>query len=66
MRKLSELKGLLRSKEINYSAFAKEIGISPSSFSHKLNGKSTFTCSEVDKIISKLSIDKKEIHLYFF
>ncbi|MBE5813147.1 MAG: DUF739 family protein [Clostridiales bacterium] len=66
MKKLSVLKGLLREREINYAVFAKEIGMSASSFSHKLNGKATFTCEEVDRIISKLSIDKCDIPVYFF
>jgi len=65
-RRLVELKGLLRTKEINYSIFAREVGMSPSSFSHKINGKSSFTCKEVDLIVRKLGLGKVDIPFYFF
>lgn len=45
---------------------AKEIGISSTSFSDKLNGKSDFSNSEVTALCDVLSISVSEIPIYFF
>ncbi len=65
-RELVELKGLLREKKINYETLSKEMKMSLSAFSNKINGKSVFNIVEVDKIATIADIEKEKIPLYFF
>ena len=65
-RELLELKGLLRASKYSYKKIAQSIGIHTTTFSDKINGYSTFTLSEADKIIKLLNISVEEISKYFF
>lgn len=65
-RELVELKGLLREKKINYETLSKEMNMSLSALSNKINGKSIFNIVEVDKIATIADIKKEKIPLYFF
>lgn len=65
-RELSELKGILREKKINYETLAKYLKMSLSALSNKINGKSVFNILEVDKIASFVGIKKEDIPNYFF
>lgn len=65
-RELVELKGLLREKKINYETLSKEMNMSLSAFSNKINGKSIFNIVEIDKIATIIGIEKEKMALYFF
>lgn len=65
-RELVELKGLLREKKINYETLAKQLKMSLSALSNKINGKSIFNILEVIKISNLVGIKKEDIPLYFF
>ena len=65
-RELVELKGLLREKKINYETLSKEMNMSLSALSNKINGKSIFNIVEVDKIANIADIEKEKIPVYFF
>lgn len=65
-RELVELKGLLREKKINYETLSKEMNMSLSALSNKINGKSIFNIVEVDKIANIAEIEKEKIPVYFF
>jgi len=47
-------------KGYRQKSLAAAIGISKNSFSHKMNGKSSFRLDEVDKICGILGIEKPE------
>ncbi len=65
-RELVELKGILREKKINYETLSKEIKMSLSAFSNKINGKSVFNLLEAYKIGNLVGIKKEDMGLYFF
>lgn len=65
-RELVELKGLMRQKKVNYETLAKELEISISALSNKINGKSLFNILEADKISKILDMKREEIPVYFF
>lgn len=65
-RVLSELKGKMREKGINYCQMAEKIGLSTSAVSDKINGNSVFDLAEASKMIEILEIPKEEINRYFF
>ena len=47
-------------------AFAKALGIDPSSLSAKLNNKTSWKREEIEKACELLSIPIEDVHLYFF
>lgn len=47
-------------------AFAKALGIDPSSLSAKLNNKSPWKREEIEKACELLEIPIEDVHLYFF
>lgn len=65
-RELTELKGLLRQRKINYETLAKYLRMSLSALSNKINGKSLFNILEVDRIAKFVDIERESIPLYFF
>ena len=65
-RELVELKGLIRERKTNYEALAKQLKMSTSAVSNKINGKSVFNILEAEKISEILNIDKNDITRYFF
>lgn len=56
-----KLRGALREKNIKQSELAREVGMSNSTLSFKMNGKSQFTLEEMKKISEILSKDVMEI-----
>lgn len=51
-----KLKIVLRENNITYAEIAKELGVSESSVSQKINGVSDFYLSEVDILLEKYGI----------
>ena len=51
-----KLKTVLRENNITYAEIAKELGVSESSVSKKINGVSDFYLSEVDILLEKYGI----------
>ena len=51
-----KLKTVLRENNITYAEIAKELGVSESSVSEKINGVSDFYLSEVDILLEKYGI----------
>lgn len=62
----SKLLGRIREFGSTQEKVAKEIGMDKSTLSFKLNGKSSFTSLEIDKICKLLDISNSEIGAYFF
>ena len=62
----SKLRGLIKEKGLSDSELAKEINLSSSSLSLRLNGKVDWTVPEVRAICDVLQIDKSDISQYFF
>ena len=48
------------------AAFAKALGIDPTTLSYKLNNKSEWTTNEIVKACELLNVPLVEAHLYFF
>ncbi len=65
-RELVELKGLMREKKVNYRELSKQLSISISALSNKINGYTIFNILEVEKIVSILKIQPERICIYFF
>lgn len=61
-----KLRGRIREKFGTQDAFAKALGMDPSSLSSKLNGKTEWTRTEIEKACVLLEIPLDEAHLYFF
>ena len=51
------LKGKMREKGLKYADLAAVLGITPTTFSQKVNGKSDFTLSEAEMIKAHLGTD---------
>jgi transcriptional regulator with XRE-family HTH domain len=62
----SKLRGKIKEVFNTQAAFAKEMGMSKTSLSEKLNNKVEFTQKEIKKAIELLHIPKEEIPMYFF
>ena len=62
----AKLRGRIIEKSLRNKDVAEKIGISETSFSYKLTGKSDFTHSELVAICAILEIPFEEIPLYFF
>lgn len=62
----SKLRGLIKEKGLTESDLAKEINLSSSSLSCRLNGKTDWTVPEVRAVCDVLGIEKSEISKYFF
>lgn len=65
-KELSKLKGLLREKKISYKHISNLIDMNYTTFSDKINGHSSFTLNETNKLINILEIPSNEIYEYFF
>lgn len=65
---LTELKGKIRSEGTSYKELAKELGVSITTLSDKINGSSKreFKISEISKLCRILNIESAEIQKYFF
>jgi len=62
----AKLRGKIKEIFDTQAAFAKEMGISNTSLSEKLNNKVEFTQKEIERAIELLQIPKDEIPIYFF
>ena len=62
----NKLRGKIKEVFNTQAAFAKEMGISNTSLSEKLNNKVEFTQKEIERAIELLQIPKDEIPIYFF
>ena len=66
MEMYSELRGLIRAKFKTQANFAKALGIGASALNAKLNGKSDFTRTEIEKSCVLLGIPFSKAGNYFF
>lgn len=62
----AKLKGRIKEKYGNQGDFAKAIGLTPTTFSFKINGKAKWTQDEIVKAVELLEISRDEITEYFF
>lgn len=62
----AKLRGIIREKFCTQEAFAKAMGMNPTSLSSKLTGKTEWTRAEIEKACILLEIPLSEAHLYFF
>lgn len=61
-----QLTGLIVAIYGSRGAFAKEIGISKSALSNKLNNKTAWSMQEIRRCCELLAIPDRDIGLYFF
>lgn len=61
----SKLRGLIIEKFETRAAFAKAMGLLPSTLSGRLKGQTKFTTEEVAKAVELLEIPAEEISTYF-
>lgn len=66
MYNYSKLLGAIKESGKTQETIAKSIGMSVSTFNAKLKGKSQFKASEMQHIMSVLSLPEGDIALYFF
>lgn len=62
----SKLKGRMAEYGYRQEDICGRVGISPTTFSLKLNNKAEFKQSEINQICDILGIPSKEINAYFF
>lgn len=62
----SKLKGRIKEKVNTQEKFAKELNISVPSLIKKLNNKSQFTQTEINKARTILDIPNADLNIYFF
>lgn len=62
----SKLLGRLKEKVDTQDKFAELLGMSTTTLSKKLNGKSEWTQAEINKACEILEIDPVDIPVYFF
>ena len=62
----AKLKGRIKEKYETQEVFAKAIGLTPTTFSFKINGKAKWKQDEIVKAAELLEISQGEIAEYFF
>lgn len=62
----SDLKGRIRAKYKTQEAFATDMGMCIASLSKKLNNRTEWTRSEIEKACDLLGIPLTEVSTYFF
>lgn len=62
----NKLKGRIHEIGENQGTVSRLIGMDPSAFNCKLNGKRIFKITEVEKLAQVLSIPEEELPGYFF
>ena len=62
----AKLKGRIKEKYGKQEDFAKAIGLTPTTFSFKINGKAKWKQDEIVKAAKLLEISQDEIVEYFF
>lgn len=65
-KEMSKLKGRLREKGLTYKEAAGKLGMGINTLSDKLNGSSSFTLDEADKLAKLLEIKDDELREHFF
>jgi transcriptional regulator with XRE-family HTH domain len=64
--KYSKIKALLVEKNMSQEELAEKVKIEKTTLNRKLNEKSDFSISEVDRLCSVLEIPDDKIRYYFF
>ena len=64
--KFLKLRGRIKEKGLTEQDFAKQINLSRTSLSLRLNGKAEWTLSEIESTCKLLEISDTEVPLYFF
>lgn len=62
----AKLKGRIKEKYGTQEDFAKAMGLTPTTFSFKINGKAKWKQDEIIKAVELLEISQDEIVEYFF
>lgn len=62
----SKLRARMTELHISHEDAAGIIGVTPSTFSYKINNRSEFTSSEINKLIIALRIPLDQMAEYFF
>lgn len=62
----AKLKGRIKEKYGTQEDFAKVMGLTPTTFSFKINGKAKWKQDEIVKAVELLEISQDEIVEYFF
>lgn len=63
---LKELKTLLFNQKKTYREIASRLNMGTNTFSNKLNGKTSFTVREIEKLVEILNLSPDDIVKYFF
>ena len=66
MLNAKKLKGKIVENDLNVSTLAAQIGMDPATFYRRLNGESSFTLAEVDRIVKVLSLSVSDAVSIFF
>lgn len=66
MKKYGKLRELIKTKFEKNDDFAEAMDLNPSTLSKKLNGRASFTGTEIECACNLLEIPKEQIHEYFF
>lgn len=65
-RDYSELRKKIRGKYLRLEDFARDLGVTPSTLTLKLSGKSEWSRAEIERTADLLDLTPDEILLYFF
>ena len=61
-----ELRGRIYARYRNQARFAKELGVSNATLSHRLDSIKPFTVDEIEKCVELLEIPENEFYKFFF
>lgn len=62
----SKLRGLMAEKRVTQKILSSVLGISENAFSHKINGSTDFSSSEIKELCNYLGIPNTQVGVYFF
>ncbi len=66
LKNYNKLRGKIRERGLTLAELARQIGMSNTSISNKLSGKTDFSLSEIRDIVRVLEISIETIPSYFF
>ena len=66
MKKYGKLRERIKNRFENNDDFSKAMNLNPATLSKKLNGRVSFTSTEIESACKLLEIPKDQIHEYFF
>ena len=66
MKKYGKLRERIKNRFENNDDFSKAMNLNPATLSKKLNGRVSFTSTEIECACKLLEIPKDQIHEYFF